>query len=83
MIDADRTIDGVLLDVNLNGEMAFEVADTLQSQNIPYVFVTGYDRAALPDRFVGTERLQKPVDPQQLVQVLSRLTASEEANATV
>ena len=67
LIQGDEAIDGVLLDVNLRGEMAFELADTLCSRGIPFAFVTGYDRSALPERFASTPRLEKPVKPDDLI----------------
>ncbi|MBV9841344.1 MAG: response regulator [Sphingomonadaceae bacterium] len=82
LIEGGGAIDGVLLDINLRGEMAFEVADTLQSRGIPFAFVTGYDSGTLPERFSGTESLQKPVDPRQLVSVFGSLAASRKSNPT-
>ena len=73
LIEADGGIDGVLLDVNLRGEMAFDVADALQARGVPFAFVTGYDRVALPDRFAATPALAKPVRPEQLVNLFERL----------
>lgn len=81
MIDADAAIDVVLLDVNLRGELAFEVADTLRSRDIPFAFVTGYDRAALPDRFADATRLQKPIAPERLVACFSDLVKASNARA--
>jgi response regulator RpfG family c-di-GMP phosphodiesterase len=83
LIEADPAIDGVLLDVNLRGEMAFDVADTLHSRGIPFAFVTGYDRAAIPDRFAGTARLQKPVNPQKLVDVFGSIVGSDVSNQSI
>lgn len=81
LIQADPRIDGVLLDVNLRGEMAFEVADTLTSRGIPFAFLTGYDRAALPERFSATASLQKPVRAEQLIDLLGTLTTSDRPSA--
>lgn len=42
---ADTTaLDGALLDLNINGSYATAVADKLRAREIPYIFVTGYDR---------------------------------------
>lgn len=79
LIQSGQAIDGVLLDVNLRGEMAFDVADDLQSRGIPFAFVTGYDRNAIPDRFSGATRLEKPVSPEQLVTLFGSFTASRRA----
>ncbi len=76
-IEAGTKIDAVLLDLNLQGEMAFEVADALQSRGLPFAFVTGYDRAALPERFVDTMSVQKPVSPEKLVRVFETLATSK------
>jgi len=77
LIEADPGINAVLLDVNLRGEMAFEVADALISRGIPFAFVTGYDRAALPDRFSDAVSLRKPVHAEQLVDLFRTFSASE------
>lgn len=71
VIVSDAAIDGVLLDVNLRGERAYEIADDLQSRGIPFAFVTGYGRSALPDRFANVTMLPKPVSPDQLIALFS------------
>lgn len=73
-IDAEPTIDAVLLDINLRGELAFDVADALKRRGIPFLFVTGYDRAAIPDRFGDAPTLRKPIDPRDLVRLIGDLT---------
>ena len=35
--------DATLLDVNLNGEMSWDVARVLAERGVPFVFSTGYD----------------------------------------
>lgn len=37
-------LDGALLDLNINGAFATEVADKLRVRDVPYIFVTGYER---------------------------------------
>ena len=76
LIRAEERIDGVLLDVNLRGEMAFDVADALQARGIPFAFVTGYDRTSLPKRFAAAPMLGKPVSPERLIEVFEQLTAT-------
>ena len=79
LLDDDGKIDGALLDVNLRGEMVYAVADVLQERGVPFVFVTGYDRGALPDRFADTPTLMKPVDGEQLVELFQELTSTRDA----
>ena len=75
-IDKSRTalaagkVDCVLLDINLKGEMAFELARELADQRIPLVFTTGYDRSILPQALRGQPCLQKPVEVRDLVSVV-------------
>ena len=55
------TIDAALLDVNLDGEMSWEIADVLMARQIPFAFTTGYDQSnILPDHLVGAPVLAKP-----------------------
>lgn len=75
LIENDQQIDLVLLDVNLRGEMAFGLADILQGREIPFAFVTGYDRSVIPERFSGTPSLNKPVDAGQLIEMSEGLAA--------
>lgn len=76
-IEANPDIDGVLLDVNLRGEIAFDVADVLQSRRIPFAFVTGYNPEALPDRFSAVPSLQKPIRAEQLIDLFETLTPTK------
>ena len=71
LIDADPDIDAALLDVNLRGDMVFDVADTLAARGVPFAFVTGYDRTTMPERFIDTPHLEKPVKPAQVAAILA------------
>jgi len=37
-------LDGALLDLNINDAYATEVADKLRSRDVPFIFVTAYER---------------------------------------
>ena len=76
LIAAETGIDGALLDINLGGEMVFGIADTLVSRGIPFAFVTGYDRWAIPERFADAPRLEKPVKPKQVAQALGPILSA-------
>jgi len=64
-------IEAVILDVNLDGERIDAVADAVRSRALPMVFVSGYDRDLLPERFSDVPHCLKPVDVAQLAQALS------------
>ena len=52
--------DLALLDINLNGSNVSPVADLLESMGKPFVFLTGYGLAALPEHHRERPVLQKP-----------------------
>jgi two-component SAPR family response regulator len=68
-LDRHRPDCGVV-DVNLGSGISFAAADALVDRAIPFLFLTGYDAAALPDRFTGVDRIEKPAD---LARVLRKL----------
>jgi DNA-binding response OmpR family regulator len=60
-----------VLDINLRNLRSFALARELRQQNVPFVFVTGYDEDVIPPEFEGIRRLQKPVEVRQLVSALA------------
>jgi hypothetical protein len=60
-----------VLDINVNGEMIYDLAATIAARDIPFVFVTGYGSEAIEERFKSVPVLQKPVDKAALMRVLS------------
>ena len=52
--------DAAILDVNLNGQWAFPVADKLLAKRIPFLFATGYGDAAIPNSLHHVPTLAKP-----------------------
>lgn len=63
-------LDGAVLDVDLRGESALPVADALIERRVPFVFVTGYDAAVLPERYRDVLNCQKPVRPEGVAEKL-------------
>jgi two-component SAPR family response regulator len=69
---ANVSLDGAVLDVNLEGEQSFPVAEYLASLGVPFIFLTGYDSAAaFPDEFHSAPRLSKPVELETLADAVS------------
>ena len=60
------TFDVAILDVNLNGERTFPIAEILAARGIGFVFATGYGASSLPACFAKTPVLQKPFHQQEL-----------------
>lgn len=67
--------DAAILDVNLEGEEVFPVAEILAGRNLPFVFASGYGQAALPEKFRDRPTLQKPFQGQQLEAAINRILA--------
>ena len=60
-----------LIDINLGAGPSFILARLLRQQNVPFVFVTGYDEGVIPTEFSDVERLQKPVELRRVVRFLA------------
>jgi CheY-like chemotaxis protein len=72
-IIASEPIDAAVLDVNLNGEFSYPIADALIACNVPFVFSTGYDRDRLRDGYRGYPHLQKPFLQSDLTRAVAAL----------
>ena len=58
---ADRAPDFALLDVGLASGKSFDVAERLQTMQIPFVFISGYgSKVVLPPALRDTPMLPKP-----------------------
>ena len=62
--------DLALLDINLNGIPVYPLADELHARGTPFIFVSGYLSAALPERFRGAPQIAKPHDPAALIRAI-------------
>lgn len=67
--------NAAVLDVSLNGNEIFPVADILERRGLPFVFVTGYGERTLPERYRNRPALQKPFQADQLGAALGGLLA--------
>jgi DNA-binding response OmpR family regulator len=62
LLDTEEGVQAAILDVNVRGEAIFPLADLLVERNLPFVFVSGYDRELIPSRFDKIKHCIKPVD---------------------
>jgi len=67
---AKEGFDLAILDVHLQGEAAFPVADALIARGTPFVFATGYGERGLPENYRSRPVLQKPFAKADLERVL-------------
>ena len=60
-------VDLAVIDINLGDGPVFDLARHLKSSNLPFLFATGYDQAAVPDDLSAIVRLEKPFRPEKLI----------------
>jgi CheY-like chemotaxis protein len=68
---SNHKLDAAVLDINLGTEMVFPVAEALKARGTPFTFLTGYTAPHRAGEF-DIPILNKPVDVEQLEQVLER-----------
>lgn len=73
---AEGRIDAVLIDINLGHGLSFDFARELKARGIPFVFLTGYDAAMLPDDLAGSGYLTKPADAARIKAALANASKS-------
>jgi hypothetical protein len=44
--------------------MVYPVADELAGRGVPFVFASGYDKSAVPERYSRIKHCEKPVPPE-------------------
>jgi len=70
MLRGER-VDCAVLDINLRGEMVFQLARELKQRGIPSIFATGYDGSVIPPDLAGLLCLEKPIDLKTLLRTIS------------
>ena len=70
-----QAIDAVVLDLNLNGQMSYPVADTLIARGVPFMLSTAYRQDRLPEAYRTLPILQKPYHLSELAEKLRQLLA--------
>lgn len=72
LIDA-QPFDAAMLDMNLDGEKTFAVADALAAHGVPFLFATGYAGDDMKDGYRDRPLLRKPFRPRDLADALASL----------
>jgi CheY-like chemotaxis protein len=80
LVAGGERIDAAVLDINLQGEMVYPVAEALERRGVPFVFATGYDAPAIAPRHAAVARCEKPVDPDKVAEALFRAGLDEPVN---
>jgi DNA-binding NtrC family response regulator len=75
-----KHIDAALLDISLNGEPVFKLADAIAKRGIPIVFLSGREADVLPPEHRQRQFLSKPCET---ISIISALKAAWFDNAHV
>jgi CheY-like chemotaxis protein len=74
---AKENVEIAVLDLNLDGQNTYAIADALRQKNVPFIFATGYGSTGLRQEYGNRPVLQKPFQAQALESALARaLTGS-------
>jgi CheY-like chemotaxis protein len=65
--------DLAILDVDLNGDAVYPVADVLTQRGVPFVFSTGYGGRGLPAAYRDRPTLHKPFRLENLDKTLAMI----------
>ena len=72
---ASESFDLATLDVNLNGQRSYPIANALSKAGVPFAFSTGYGEHGVGEGYGHHLVLNKPFTFPQLVKVLTMLLA--------
>lgn len=70
LIAQETELHAGVLDVNLNGEQSYAVAEALEARGIPYLFATGYSSADLPAEWRRARIEMKPLRIDAVAELL-------------
>ena len=68
-----KEFDLAILDVNLDGQDVYPVADLIGKRGLPFMFITGYGGRGLPESYRSRPTLQKPFQLDELKRMLAQL----------
>jgi two-component SAPR family response regulator len=65
-----KRIDAALLDISLNGDPVFKLADAIAKQGIPIVFLSGRETDVFPPEHRQSQFLSKPCGTRSIIRAL-------------
>jgi DNA-binding response OmpR family regulator len=74
-------VDAAILDVNVQNEWVFPVANALEAAGIPFLFLTAYAHDSIPMEHRSRSFIQKPHHPEALIEQLTEIIEAAAAPA--
>ncbi|MEM1345471.1 MAG: response regulator [Pseudomonadota bacterium] len=71
----DQRLDCAVLDTDVRGASATQLAEALSGQRVPFFFATGYGMAALPNHLADRPLVRKPYTRDQILSTVEALLA--------
>ncbi|MXO86047.1 response regulator [Altererythrobacter aurantiacus] len=69
----DNPVEAAVLDINLGSGPNFDVARQLREDEVPILFLTGYDESVVPDDLSQTTCLKKPASRAAIIDHLAEM----------
>lgn len=63
---SDTEIDCAVLDIDVSGQSIFPLIRELRQRDIPWLYVSGYSEALVPENLRGRAHLEKPIVSEAL-----------------
>jgi DNA-binding response OmpR family regulator len=73
---ADEPLDAAVLDVNLEEDLSYPIAERLRARDVPFLLLTGYDAWSLPPEYRSAPRLAKPFAPGAVAAAVAALASA-------
>lgn len=71
LLNTEPDIAGAILDIRLDKECVFPIADELERRGVPFVFATGFEPDIIPARHADKIVLRKPAAGRAIVMALA------------
>jgi CheY-like chemotaxis protein len=79
----NESIEVAVLDLNLDGQDTYAIADALQQKNVPFIFATGYGSRGLRQEYADRRVLQKPFQQKELEMALAEALGASIGGASI
>ena len=74
----EASLEGAILDINLDGRFCFPICNVLVQRGIPFCFLTGYSHLSMiPQQFRGAPLVSKPFEPEEMRDVIEAMLSGQ------
>ena len=78
----ETRLDAAILDINLEGQLVYPVADFLMAKGVPTAFISGYGGESVDRRYEHIPLMQKPIDRRMLLHLFNLVGDAEDVTNT-